>query len=163
MGKFCWTKWFHFSEILSMLDRRHLKVRNEIEWGNPSKKYLLLRKYLKILREADSWKRSRTWFLVPISRRNYKFKCIWVFMKWLKSHSKSTEFYRLITIDEMKRLTRSEECSELFVDSLYLSWTTMKWNFIGKVREFNVDKSELCSTTDDSISVFFPSKGRFQK
>ena len=66
------------------------------------------------------------------------------------------EFYRLITIDEMKRLTRSEECSELIVDSLYLSWTTMKWNFIGKVREFNVDKSELCSTTDDSISVFFP-------
>ena len=144
-----------------MLDRRHLKVRNEIEWGNPSKKYLLLRKYLKLLREADSWKRSSTWYLVSISRRNYKFKCIWVFMKWLKSQDFKIdylycEFYRLITIDEMKRLTRSEECSELIVDSLYLSWTTMKWNFIGKVREFNVDKSELCSTTDDSISVFFP-------
>ena len=144
-----------------MLDRRHLKVRNEIEWGNPSKKYLLLRKYLKLLREADSWKRSSTWYLVSISRRNYKFKCIWVFMKWLKSQDFKIDYlhcesYRLITIDEMKRLTRSEECSELIVDSLYLSWTTMKWNFIGKVREFNVDKSELCSTTDDSISVFFP-------
>ena len=65
---------------------------------------------------------------------------------------------RSITKDEMKRLTRSKDCSELPVDSLYLPWTMMKWNFVGEIREYNVDKASLCSNTDDSISVFFPSK-----
>ena len=63
---------------------------------------------------------------------------------------------RLITKDEMKRLTRSEDCSEIKTDSLYLAWTTMKWNFIGEIREYNIDKSDLCST-DNAVSVFFPS------
>ena len=65
---------------------------------------------------------------------------------------------RLITKDEMKRLTRSEDCSEIKVDSLYLPWTMMKWNLVGEIREYNIDKSDLCSATDDSVSVFFPSK-----
>ena len=62
-------------------------------------------------------------------------------------------------MDEMKRLTRSEDCSEILsIDSLYLSWATMEWNFVGEIREYNIDKSDLCSTTDNSVSVFFPSK-----
>ena len=65
---------------------------------------------------------------------------------------------RLITKDEMKRLTRSEDCSEIKIDSLYLPWTMMKWNLVGEIREYNIDKSDLCSATDDSVSVFFPSK-----
>ena len=65
---------------------------------------------------------------------------------------------RLITKDEMKRLTRSEDCSEIKIDSLYLSWTMMKWNFVGEVKEYYIDKSDLCSNTDNSVSVFFPSK-----
>ena len=38
----------------------------------------------------------------------------------------------------------------------------MKWNYIGKIIEFYIDKSNLCSNTDNSVSVFFPSisKGR---
>ena len=62
----------------------------------------------------------------------------------------------------MKRLTRSDECSEINSDSLYLPWTDMKWNYIGKIIEFYIDKSNLCSNTDNSVSVFFPSisKGR---
>ena len=59
----------------------------------------------------------------------------------------------------MKRLTRSEDCSDIKVDSLYLPWTMMKWNFVGEIREYNIDKSNLCSTTDNSVLVFFPSKG----
>ena len=70
---------------------------------------------------------------------------------------------RLITKDEMKRLTRSEDCSELKADSLYLSWSMMKWNFVGEIKEYNIDKSDLCSNTDNSVSVFFPSKGGCQK
>ena len=70
---------------------------------------------------------------------------------------------RLITKDEMKRLTRSEDCSELKADSLYLPWTMMKWNFVGEIKEYNIDKSALCSNTDNSVSVFFPSKGGCQK
>ena len=70
----------------------------------------------------------------------------------------SIYIYRLITKDEMKRLTRSEDCSEIKVDSLYLSWTKMKWKLLGEFREYNIDKSDLCSAIDDSISVFFPSK-----
>ena len=70
---------------------------------------------------------------------------------------------RLITKDEMKRLTRSEDCSELKADSLYLSWSMMKWNFLGEIKEYNIDKSDLCSNTDNSVSVFFPSKGGCQK
>ena len=62
----------------------------------------------------------------------------------------------------MKRLTRSEDCSEIKGDSLYLPWTMMKWNFIGEIREYNIKKSDLCST-DNSISVFFPSKGGLRK
>ena len=69
---------------------------------------------------------------------------------------------RLITKDEMKRLTRSEDCSEIKIDSLYLSWTMMKWNFLGEIREYTIDKSELCSNTDNSVSVFFPSKETLQ-
>ena len=70
---------------------------------------------------------------------------------------------RLITKDEMKRLTRSEDCSELKADSLYLSWSMMKWNFVGEIKEYNIDKSDLCSNTDNSVSVFFPSKEGRQK
>ena len=69
---------------------------------------------------------------------------------------------RLITKDEMKRLTRSEDCSEIKIDSLYLSWTMMKWNFVGEIREYTIDKSERGSMTDNSISVFFPSKETLQ-
>ena len=65
----------------------------------------------------------------------------------------------MITKEEMKRLTRSEDCSDIKVDSLYLPWTMMKWNFVGEIREYNIDKSNLCSTTDNSVLVFFPSKG----
>ena len=57
----------------------------------------------------------------------------------------------------MKRLTSSEDCSELQVDSLYLAWTKMKWNFMGEIREYTIDKSDLCSNADNSVSVFFPS------
>ena len=70
---------------------------------------------------------------------------------------------RLISKDEMKRLTRSEDCSEIKIDSLYLSWTMMKWNFVGEIKEYNIDKSAVCSNTDNSVSVFFPSKGARQK
>ena len=70
---------------------------------------------------------------------------------------------RLITKDEMKRLTSSEDCFELNVDSLYLPWTMMKWNFVGEIKEYYIDKSALCSNTDNSVSVFFPSKEGFQK
>ena len=71
---------------------------------------------------------------------------------------------RLITKDEMKRLTSSEDCSELNVDSLYLPWTMMKWNFVGEIREYNIDKSDLCSnTSDNTVSVFFSSKEACQK
>ena len=70
---------------------------------------------------------------------------------------------RLITKDEMKRLTSSEDCSELNVDSLYLPWTMMKWNFVGEIREYNIDRSDLCSTSDTTVSVFFPSKEACKK
>ena len=68
---------------------------------------------------------------------------------------------RSITKDEMKRLTRSEDCSQLPVDSVYLPWTMMKWNFFGEFREYNIEKSDLC--TENSVVVFFPSKRGFQK
>ena len=70
---------------------------------------------------------------------------------------------RLITKAEMKRLTRSQDCVELKFDSLYLRWTMMQWNFVGEIKEYNIDKSALCSNTDNSVSVFFPSKGGCQK
>ena len=38
----------------------------------------------------------------------------------------------------------------------------MKWNFVGEIREFNIKKSDLCSNTDNSVSVFFPSKEGFR-
>ena len=59
----------------------------------------------------------------------------------------------------MKRLTWSEECYQLKVESLYLPWTMMQWDFIGEIREYNIDKSDLCSNIDTTVSVFFPSKG----
>ena len=64
---------------------------------------------------------------------------------------------RELTKEEMKRLTRSEICSEIRADSLYLSWSMMKWKFVGEIREYKIDKSELCSPLEDSVSVFFPS------
>ena len=71
---------------------------------------------------------------------------------------------RLITKDEMNRLTSSEDCSELNVDSLYLPWTMMKWNFVGEIREYNIDKSDLCSNkSDNTVNVFFPSMEACQK
>ena len=57
----------------------------------------------------------------------------------------------------MTRLTRSEDCSEIKVDSLYLAWSVMKWNLEGEIREYNIDKSELCSHTETSVSLFIPS------
>ena len=78
------------------------------------------------------------------------------------SHQNYYGFHSLISKDEMKRLTRSEDCSQLPVDSLYLPWTMMKWNFVGEIREFNIKKSDLCSNTDNSVSVFFPSKEGFR-
>ena len=39
----------------------------------------------------------------------------------------------------------------------------MKWNFVGEIREYNIDRHDLCSNTDNSISVFFPSKEGCQK
>ena len=68
-----------------------------------------------------------------------------------------------MTKDEMKRRTRSDDCAELKTDSLYLPWTMMKWNIVGEIREYNIDKTDLCSNTDNSVSVFFPSKGGCQK
>ena len=68
--------------------------------------------------------------------------------------------HRSITKDEMTRLTRSEDCSEIKVDSLYLPWQMMQWNLVGEIREYNIDKSELCSKTDNSVSVFFPSNSK---
>ena len=58
----------------------------------------------------------------------------------------------------MMRLTSSEDCSDVEVDSLYLPWTMMRWNFVGEFREYEIDKSDLCSNTENSVSVFFPSK-----
>ena len=80
----------------------------------------------------------------------------------LKLHTKTKYkicILRSITKDEMKRLTGSENCSDLPVDSLYLPWTMMKWNFVGEVKEYYIDKSDLCSNTDNSVSIFFPSMG----
>ena len=112
-----------------------------------------------IFREADCWKRSYHWYcLVSVSRSNYKFELIWVIMKTRVRLLKLSAL-RLITKDEMKRLTRSEDCSEIKIDSLYLSWTMMKWNFVGEVKEYYIDKSDLCSNTDNSVSIFFPSMG----
>ena len=84
----------------------------------------------------------------------------------MKLHNVNVEshtFIRLITKDEMKRLTRSEDCSEPKIDSLYLPWTMMQWNFVGEIREYSIDKAALCSNTLNSVSVFFPSKGAPQK
>ena len=61
---------------------------------------------------------------------------------------------RLITKDEMKRLTRAEDCSEIKIDSLYLPWTMMTWNFVGEIREYTIDKSELCSNTSLNTREF---------
>ena len=84
-------------------------------------------------------------------------------MKSLKSAYKNPiPILRSISKDEMKRLTSPEDCSELILDSLYLPWTMMKWNFVGEIREFNIKKSDLCSNTDNSVSVFFPSKEGFR-
>ena len=80
-------------------------------------------------------------------------------MKSLKSAYKNPiPILRSISKDEMKRLTSPEDCPEIILDSLYLPWTMMKWNLVGEIREYNIDKSDLCSATDDSVSVFFPSK-----
>ena len=65
----------------------------------------------------------------------------------------------MITKDEMMRLTSSKDCSDVEVDSLYLPWTMMKWNFVGEFREYYIDKSDFCSNTDNSVSIFFPSMG----
>ena len=79
-------------------------------------------------------------------------------MKLLKSAYKiPIPILRSISKDEMKRLT--EDCPELISDSLYLPWTMMKWNFVGEVKEYYIDKSDLCSNTDNSVSIFFPSMG----
>ena len=58
----------------------------------------------------------------------------------------------------MIRRTRLEDCYEVKNDSLYLPWAMMKWNFVGEIKEYEIDKSDLCSNTDNSVSVFFPSK-----
>ena len=68
----------------------------------------------------------------------------------------------MMTKDEMIRLTSSEACFEVKTDSVYLPWTMMKWNFVGEIKEYEIDKSDLCSNTDNSVSVFFPSKGALQ-
>ena len=73
MGRFCMTKWFHISKILTMWDRRPSKVKKEVIHERNSSK----------LREADSWKRSISWFMVSISRRNNKFEYIRVTMELL--------------------------------------------------------------------------------
>ena len=110
-----------------------------------------------IFRQDYSRKKSTGWCLVSKSRRNDKFECIRVIMKWLNANVESHIFIRLITKDEMKRLTRSEDCSEIKGDSLYLAWTMMNWTLVGEVREYNIEKTDLCSNTDNSVSVFFPS------
>ena len=66
-----------------------------------------------------------------------------------------------MTKDKMMRLTSSEDCCDVNVGSLYLPWTMMKWNFFGEFRDYNIDKSDLC--TENSVVVFFPSKGGCQK
>ena len=76
------------------------------------------------------------------------------------------EFYhicihRLITTDEMKRLTSSEDCYELKVDSLYLPWTMSKWTTVGEIREYEIDKTELCSNMNNLVHTFFPSKNQY--
>ena len=165
MGRFCLTKWNRFSKILTMIDRNPFKVRY-FEGGNPweNLRYLVKKSIssMKIFREADSWEKSRTWLLVSKPRRNHKCECIRV--NWSQA-SKIETFHNcifsLITIEEMKRLTSSEDCLELKEDSLYLPWTMMKWNLVGEIREYYVEKSDLC--TDNSVSVFFPSKGFRQK
>ena len=64
---------------------------------------------------------------------------------------------RELTKAEMKRLTSSAVCSEIRADSLYLSWSMMKWKFVGEITEYNITKSDLCSPLQNSVSVFFPS------
>ena len=58
----------------------------------------------------------------------------------------------------MQRLTRSEDCTELEEDSMYLSWTMMEWKIVGEVSEYSVPVSDICTTDDSSVSVFFPSR-----
>ena len=59
----------------------------------------------------------------------------------------------------MKRLTSSEDCAELKDDSIYLSWTMMKWKITGEVKKYEIPRSDLdCSNVDSSVSAFFPSK-----
>ena len=64
----------------------------------------------------------------------------------------------MINKEEMFRLTRSEDCSEFEKDSVYLSWTMMNWTIVGEVTEYSVPVSDVCTTDDSSVSVFFPSK-----
>ena len=108
---------------------------------------------------------SSCWFLVSKPRRNHKSKCIWVIIKPLSQASK-LEYYhiyihRLITTDEMKRLTSSEDCYELKVDSLYLPWTMSKWTTVGEIREYEIDQTELCSNMNNLVHTFFPSKNQY--
>ena len=58
----------------------------------------------------------------------------------------------------MMRLSSSEDCAELKDNSIYLSWQSMKWNITGKVEEYKITKSDLCSDVDTKVSVFFPSR-----
>ena len=157
MGRFCLTKWNRFLKILTMIDRNPFKVRY-FEGGNPweNLRYLVKKSIssMEIFREADSWENSRTWLLVPKPRRNYKCECIRVnWNHWSQAYKIKNHIciFRLITKEEMKRLTSPEDCLELNEDSLYLPWTMMKWNLVGEIREYYIDKSDLC--TDNSVSV----------
>ena len=80
---------------------------------------------------------------------------------YVQMNNKLDQLIRSITEGEMKRLTSSEDCAELKdEDSIYFSWTMMKWKITGEVKEYKIPRSDLCSNVDTSISVsaFFPSK-----
>ena len=56
----------------------------------------------------------------------------------------------------MKNLTSSENCSVLENDSIYLAWSKMKWKIVGEVTEYDIPVP-LCSSDDNSVSIFFTS------
>ena len=63
-----------------------------------------------------------------------------------------------LSVDEMKTLTSTKDCTANHIDNsrVYLSWNDMTWKIVGEIEIFNVSKKEVCKPKSAVTNIFLP-------
>ena len=64
----------------------------------------------------------------------------------------------MLSLEKMKRLTNSEECTVEDKYQVYLAWNDMQWDIFGNITQYNEPKKDMCKRKDNITNIFLTGK-----